>query len=70
METTLIAPDIECGGCAASIEKALARQDGIGSVAVDIESKRVSVSFDEAKTSQTQIVETLTDIGFPPSEGS
>lgn len=70
METTLIAPDIECGGCAASIEKALARQDGVQSLAVDIGRKAVTVGFDDGKTSRAQIVETLTDIGFPPSESS
>ncbi len=70
METTLIAPDIECGGCAASIEKALARQDGIQSVRIDVDSKTVTVGFDGGKTSRAQIAETLTDIGFPPSEGN
>ena len=65
----LIAPDIECAGCAASIEKALGRQPGIQSVAVDVPSKRVTVAFDDLQTGQTHIVETLTDIGFPPEPG-
>ncbi len=68
MQTTIIAPDIECGGCATSIEKALTRQNGVQSVAVDINRKAVTVGFDDGKTSRAQIAETLTDIGFPPSE--
>ena len=70
METTIIAPDIECGGCAASIEKALARQDGVQSVAVDIDRKAVTIGFDEGRTSRAQIAEALTDIGFPPLESN
>jgi len=66
METTWITPDIECAGCAASIQKALGRQDGVTAVRVDVPSKAVTVAFDDARTSQSQIVETLTDIGFPP----
>lgn len=66
METSFIAPDIECGGCAASIEKALGRHDGVQKVTVDVPTKRVTVAFDEAQTGRAQIAETLTDIGFPP----
>ena len=49
METTLIAPDIECGGCAASIEKALAWQDGVQSVAVDVDRKAVTIGLTKAE---------------------
>ena len=68
METTFIAPDIECDGCAASIQKALGRQDGVQTVMVDVPAKRVTVAFDDARTGRVQVAETLTDIGFPPQE--
>jgi Cu+-exporting ATPase len=68
MKTTIIAPDIECDGCAASIQKALGRQDGVQTVAVDVPTKTIMVDFDPAATNPQQIADTLTDIGFPPSE--
>jgi len=68
METTFTAPDIECDGCAASIEKALGRQDGVQTVTVDVSAKRVMVTYDDARTGRAQVAEALTDIGFPPEE--
>jgi len=68
METTFTAPDIECDGCAASIEKALGRQDGVQTVTVDVSAKRVMVTYDDARTGRAQVTEALTDIGFPPEE--
>ncbi len=68
METMFIAPDIECAGCAASIQKALGRREGIQAVTVDVPARRVTVAFDDARTGRAEIVGTLTDIGFPPQE--
>ena len=68
MQIVLIAPDIECGGCAASIQKALGRENGIQTVAVDVATKTVTLGFDPAEITHAQIVETLTEIGFPPQE--
>ena len=70
MQTIFITPDIECGGCAASIQKALGRQSGVSAVAVDVPAKAVTVEFEPHVTSREQIAETLTDIGFPPQEPS
>lgn len=70
METTFKAPDIECGGCAASIQKALTGASGIERVTVDVEAKTVTVAYDAAKTRAGAISEMLTDIGFPPEEAS
>ncbi len=65
MTTTFIAPDIECAGCAASIQKALGRLPGIESVAVDVPTTAVTVQA-AGEISRAQIAEALTDIGFPP----
>lgn len=70
MEHTFKAPDIECGGCAASIKKALTGADGLEGVSVDVGTKTVTVAFDSTKTSARSISEALTDIGFPPEEVS
>lgn len=66
MQTTVIAPDIECAGCAASIQKALGRQPGVQAVDVDVPGQAVAVTFDDTQTNRLQIEETLTEIGFPP----
>jgi copper chaperone len=61
---TVIAPDIECGGCASAIEKALSRLAGVEKVVVEVEEKRVTVSH-AATLPATEIRETLERIGFP-----
>ncbi|MDQ2687207.1 MAG: heavy-metal-associated domain-containing protein [Armatimonadota bacterium] len=66
METTFTAPDIECAGCAASIEKALGRAPGVLGVRVGVPEKTVTVRFDEAQTNAATLAETLTEVGFPP----
>ncbi len=68
MEMNFVAPDIECAGCAASIQKALGRQDGVQAVTVDVPAKRVMVIFDDARTGRAHVAQTLADIGFPPQE--
>ena len=52
--TVLHAPDIMCGGCAASIQKALADIDGIGGVDVDVAAKHVSVTHDDVRTNPSE----------------
>lgn len=66
MQVSFVAPDIECGGCASSIETALTRMSGVQVVEVDIETKGVSVTFDSKRTTPATISKTLTEIGFPP----
>lgn len=68
METTFKAPDIECAGCAASIEKVLGRTLGVQSVQVAVPDKTVTVRFDDGQTSRANLAEALTDVGFPPQE--
>ncbi len=62
--TTLSAPDIECGGCANAINKALGGLAGVSKVEVDIEAKRVTISH-EAVVSRETITAALDRAGFP-----
>lgn len=62
--TVLHAPDIMCGGCAASIQKAFADVDGIGGVDVDVASKHVTVTHDDALVTIDHIVIRLDHAGF------
>lgn len=61
--TTIIAPEITCGGCASSIKKALGNLDGVSDVAVEIETKKVSVKHG-AGVSREDIVNALDRAGF------
>jgi copper chaperone len=58
-------PDVSCGHCKASIEKALGSVSGIETVDVDVEGKTVQVAFDEQKVSEADITQTLADEGYP-----
>lgn len=64
-KTTLLAPDIECGGCARSIQKALAQTQGIAQAQVDIDAKTVTVTHDPELVSVAAIQTRLDHIGFP-----
>ena len=68
MQTTFIAPDIECAGCAASIEKTLGRLPGVEAVSVDVPAKQITVRFAEAQTSRASLADALTEVGFPPQD--
>ena len=45
--STFDAPEIVCGGCAASIKNALGKIEGISKVEVDVAQKRVMVNHAE-----------------------
>ena len=63
-ELKLKAPDIVCGGCAASIKNALGAMDGIKRIEVDIDKKSVAIEHDD-DVSREKIEAALDDIGFP-----
>ncbi|GAC1400792.1 MAG: copper chaperone CopZ [Chloroflexota bacterium] len=66
METiSLTAPDISCEHCQRTIETEVGSIAGVRSVAVDIPSKAVQVTFDPASTSRSAVVERLDEEGFP-----
>ena len=64
METTFIAPDIECDACAASIKKALTQTPGVETVNVDIDRKAITVGYNDTQTNAAELAATLDDIGF------
>ena len=67
MTTDFKAPDIECDGCARAIKNALGNVPGISSVAVDVDSKTVSVSH-EAPASADSVAQALDRAGFPAEQ--
>ena len=65
VQTRFSAPDIECGGCARSIEKALTKTEGITAVQVDVEEKTVTLAHEEVLVSVEAILTRLDHAGFP-----
>ena len=48
---TFSVPDIHCGGCAASIEGAVGKLDGVAEVKVTLDDHTVDVNFDDERRS-------------------
>jgi copper chaperone len=63
-----VAPDIECGGCAASIRNALGRVKGVQKVDVDVDRKVVQVEYDPSAVDAVTLSDRLTKAGFPPGQ--
>ncbi len=61
--TTLIVPEIVCGGCASSIKKALGNVEGVSDVNVVVETKKVTVKHGET-VSREKILEALDAAGY------
>ncbi|NJD02622.1 MAG: copper ion binding protein [Ruminiclostridium sp.] len=57
-------PDISCSHCESVIKKAVGKLNGVENVFVDINSKKVSVEYDEAKVSVDTIKVTIEDQGY------
>ncbi len=62
---TLIAPDISCAHCQATIEREVGAMSGVQTVSVDVPSKQVNVAFDPSRTTRDEVVAKLDDEGYP-----
>ena len=62
---TLTAPDISCGHCVATINKAVGAIDGVRTVSADERTKQVRVEFDPGKVSLAKIEAVLDEEGYP-----
>ena len=64
-QMTLTAPDISCGHCVATVEKAVGALDGVQRVEADAATKRVAVTFDPSRLSPARIEAALDEAGSP-----
>ena len=62
---TVKAPDISCGNCVAHVEKDVSALEGVQSVKAAVDTKLVTITYDEAKLSQEQIAEAMDGAGYP-----
>ena len=56
-----------CGGCSASIEKALQKKKGVSSVEVDVAGGWVVVGYDSKKTKPEALASAVTGAGYQSS---
>lgn len=59
---TYSVPEISCGHCKSAIESEVSAVDGIGSVNVDIEGKRVTVDLGSA--SEDAVIAAIDEAGY------
>ena len=65
METsTLDVKGMTCMGCVASVKRALGAVAGVGSVDVVLQTGKVTVEIDPAKTGAPQVEAAVTDAGY------
>jgi copper chaperone CopZ len=59
---------ITCGSCVSSIQSAFKDVDGVKDISANVETKVVSVSFDDEKVSTDKIKSTITKLGYTATE--
>jgi copper chaperone len=65
METTRIKVEgMTCGGCVASVKRALEQIDGVGNVDVSLDQAQARVDYDPARVNESQLRSAIEDAGF------
>ncbi len=59
-----------CAACQANITKNVSKLEGVDNLQVNLLTGKMSLSYDEAKTSEERIIETVISIGYGASTGS
>ena len=65
VEYVFSAPDIHCGACISSIERAIRPMHGVAYVRVNLSLRRVTVHLDPAATGPIEVAGALAALGFP-----
>lgn len=60
-------PRMVCGGCVATVTKALKRVDGVSKAEVSLEKKEAVVTFDDSRTTVEALMKATANAGFPSS---
>lgn len=63
-QVTLKITGMHCGGCSASVEKALKGVSGVSAANVNLEAAKASVEFDSDKTNEKDLVKAVKTAGF------
>ena len=65
---TLVAPDISCGHCEATVQKVAGEQAGVVSVKADSNTKLIAIELDPATAALPAIESALAEAGYPASK--
>ncbi|MEA2452973.1 MAG: copper chaperone [Actinomycetota bacterium] len=64
MQQTFQVPEVSCAHCKSSIEGALTPLAGVRDATVDVDTKVVTVDFDDSVLGQDKLVETIESVGY------
>lgn len=65
METTRIKVEgMTCGGCVASVKRALQQIEGVATVDVSLDQAQARVEYDPARVNESQLRTAIEDAGF------
>jgi len=71
VETASISVEgMRCGACCTKVETALASQNGVKTVSVNLETKFATVEFYPAKVAKSKLVQAVSDAGFAVNEAA
>ena len=71
VETASISVEgMRCGACCTKVETALASQNGVKTVSVNLETKLATVEFYPAKVAKSELVQAVSDAGFAVNEAA
>ena len=71
VETASISVEgMRCGACCTKVETALAGQNGVKTVSVNLETKFATVEFYPAKVAKSELVQAVSDAGFAVNEAA
>ena len=71
VETASISVEgMRCGACCTKVETALASQNGVKTVSVNLETKFATVEFYPAKVAKSELVQAVSDAGFAVNEAA
>ncbi len=63
-KTVVIEASMDCNSCKAKIEKNIAFEKGVKSLDVNLETKRVTITYQENKNSEEGLVKAIEKLGF------
>ena len=64
MEQVIGIEGMSCGGCAASVERAIKAVAGVQSVAVNLAARNATVVFDPVQADMTQLKQAIEEAGY------
>lgn len=68
VKATYLVDGMTCAACSAAVERITKRLDGVSSVSVNLNMKKMQIEYDDEKVTREKIFEKIQKAGFVPSE--